>query len=46
VKGDLPSCKEKQRVPREKDIYDQVKKKVTKVRKQGYLGEGLVNSLT
>ena len=46
VKGDLPSCKEKQRVPREKDIYDQVKKKVTKVRKRGYLGEGLVNSLT
>ena len=46
MKGDLPTCKEKQRVPKEKDIYDQVKKKVSKVRKRGYLGEGIVNSLT
>jgi len=46
VKGELPTCKEKQRVPREKEIYEQVKKKVSKVRKRGYLGEGFVNSLT
>jgi len=33
VKGDLPTYKETQRVPKDKDIHDQVKKKVRKVRK-------------
>ena len=46
VKGNLPTCKEKQRVPRDAGIFAQVKKKVDKVRQRGYLGGGLIKSLT
>ena len=46
VGADLPSCKEKQRVPKDPDIKAKVRKKVNKVRERGYLGAGIVKSLT
>ena len=46
IGANLPSCKEKQRVPKDPEIKAKVRKKVNKVRERGYLSSGIIKSLT
>lgn len=45
-KDKLPSCKEKQSVPKDSAIRDKVVEKISNVRSKGYIQKGYVKSLT
>ena len=46
IKGILPECKDKTRLPKEKDEVQKIKEKIGKVRKRRYIASGQVKSLT
>jgi hypothetical protein len=46
IQGDLPNFKERQQLPKEKDTFVKVQKKVNKVRERGYITKGPVESVT
>lgn len=46
IKRQLPKCRDKQSLPKEKEIYLKVRKKVMKVRERQYITAGNVVSLT
>ena len=46
VRGTLPQCKEKQRVPKDPEILRKVQEKLSDVRNKGYIDKGNVSSVT
>jgi hypothetical protein len=46
IRSELPNCKTKQSVPRDKKVLELVKKKLGDVRNKGYIASGRVKSVT